>query len=149
MSFWYLATPYALYPDGLQSAFEAACEQTALLTENHIPVYSPIVHNHALCSVSPSLKENRDLDFWLEVDRPFMEVSSGIIVCCLDSWEKSRGIEREIEYFKSSEKPIIFMDPGEMPDFGFLCVECGCDCWEHKEGCKADPNISHVEVSAV
>lgn len=112
MSYWYLATPYALYPEGKQAAYEAAKEQTAYLLSKGIPVYSPIVHNHPI-SLLDSLKDkDGDFDFWIKlVDVPLMQGASGLLVCCLESWERSKGIVFEIDWFNQNNKPIKMFWP--------------------------------------
>lgn len=114
--YWYLATPYKLYPDGKQAAYEAALQQTAALLARGIAVYSPIVHNHPL-SLNDSLRgKNDDFNFWVElVDKPLMEAAGGLLVCTLSSWESSAGIAYEIDLFKSCGKPVVFFSPGRVP----------------------------------
>lgn len=108
--YWYLATPYKLYPDGQRCAFNAALAETARLLGYGVPVYSPIVHNHQLSSFLPQY--DGDFDFWVEqVDRPLMEGAGGLLVCMLPSWEISAGIKREIEIFKLHRKPVVFYTP--------------------------------------
>lgn len=110
--YWYLATPYALYPHGKQAAYEAALEQTAYLLSSGIPVYSPIVHNHPLSLCSTLKCKNVDFDFWVKfVDQPLMDGAGGLIVSLMPSWEKSIGIKYEIDYFQSLGKPTYQMLP--------------------------------------
>lgn len=50
-------------------------------------------------------------DYWVAFDEAFMEMCSEMIVICLDGWEQSNGIKREIAYFTAHKKPIRYMDP--------------------------------------
>jgi hypothetical protein len=112
MSYWYLATPYKLYPCGKQEAYEAALEQTAFLLSRGIPVYSPIVHNHPLSLHRELLHKDGDFDFWVKtVDVPLMEGAGGLLVCTLESWERSKGIAFEIDCFFKLRKPVIRFSP--------------------------------------
>lgn len=111
--YWYLATPYRKYPNGLDIAFEHAKQQTVLLLDAGISVYSPIVHNHNLFE---TIGRGHDYSFWLDiVDRPLMRGACGTIVCMLPTWDESTGVGREIQYFQSVDKPIVYMEPGLIP----------------------------------
>lgn len=114
--YWYLATPYALYPNGRQAAYEAALDQTTKLLLADVPVYSPIVHNHPLSLVPGMHSKNGDFDFWVKrVDQPLMDGAGGLLVCCLPTWEISVGIRYEIELFERHSKPIYYYVPSEIP----------------------------------
>lgn len=110
MSYWYLATPYKLYPAGKQAAYEAARYVSARLLSAGIPIYSPIVHNHPLSVLIP--ERDGDFDFWVrQADEPLMEGAGGLLVCMMESWEISAGVLYEIEKFRRMNKPVVFYDP--------------------------------------
>lgn len=114
IGYWYLATPYTLYPGGLGLAFVKACEQEALLLKAGVSALSPIAHSHPVATwggINPT-----DHAFWMQVCAPFMEMAKGLIVCRLPSWERSAGIAAEIETFKKAGKPVVYMDPGTVPE---------------------------------
>lgn len=111
--FWYLATPYSKHPDGLVEAFLQAVEQAALLIKAGIPVFCPIAHTHPIAVMGDL--DPYDHDIWLPADRPFMEAAKGIIVCKLEGWDESFGIKKEIEAFTAAIKPVIYMEPDEVP----------------------------------
>jgi hypothetical protein len=114
LDFYYLATPYSKYPGGLEEAFKLACRATADLIRAGIRVYSPIAHTHPVAihgEIDPY-----DHGIWLPADAPFMHHACGMIVLRAESWEKSYGIKCEIEEFTKAGKPIIYMDPGILPD---------------------------------
>ena len=111
--FWYLATPYSNYTQGVSAAFRDASRQAAMFIRAKIPIFCPIAHTHPI-AVCGKL-DTRDLSIWLPADKAFMEASCGIIVCMLDGWEDSKGIQYEIEFFKKSGKPIVYMTPGVLP----------------------------------
>ncbi len=118
--FWYLASPYTRYPDGEDAAFEAVAEQAALLLGAGVFVLSAITHSHPIYRAKPDM--GGAWDTWAELDRRLIRVSTGMIVCMLDTWEQSRGIAAEIEFAKSIDKPVVYMVPGEIP-------------WLHADGC--------------
>jgi len=113
MSYWYLATPYSKYPDGITTAFRVACEQTALLVRARIPVFCPIAHTHPIAlegGIDPY-----DHTIWIPADKPLMEGAKGLIFCKLPSWEISYGMGVERDFFLSVGRPVIDMTPGVVP----------------------------------
>jgi len=116
MSYWYLATPYALYPLGKQAAYEEALRQTAT---SGIPVYSPIVHNHPLSLLPEMQSKEGSFDFWVnQVDQPLMDGAFGLLVCKMVSWEDSKGVRYEMDRFMELKKPVVYYFPGEIPVLG-------------------------------
>jgi hypothetical protein len=114
MSYWYLASPYSKYPEGINAAFEEICRQTALLIRNKIPVYSPIAHTHPVAihgAIDPYAH-----DIWLPADEPLMNGAMGLIVCTMDTWRDSYGIGVEIKAFEAAGKPVVYMTPGVVPE---------------------------------
>lgn len=107
--FWYVATPYTNYADGIEAAYHDAREVDAMLDWARVPRFTPIVsaHENAMATgIDP-----KDHDFWMGVDFPFMERAHGLIVAMLDGWEASRGVTMERLYFVGQERPIYFLDP--------------------------------------
>lgn len=109
MTFWYLATEYARHPAGPDEAFRMACRETARMIRAGVPVFSPIAHSHSVAEYGP-LPET-DLKFWLDVDAPMMLAAKGCIVFRSSTWQTSRGVAREIEYFTNADKPVVYLDP--------------------------------------
>ena len=110
MSYWYMASPYSKYPYGLSSAHLHACRACALLITAGIPVFSPIVHSHPIAGLDPL-----DHDIWMPLDRAMVEAAGGLIVLKLEGWSRSVGVSEEIEWFAEMGKPIVYMEPGEVP----------------------------------
>ena len=118
MSFWYLATPYSKFKDGIESANRIACEQTALLIRAGVPTFSPIAHTHPIAihgGIDPFAHE-----IWLPADAPLMHAAAGLIVCMMDGWRDSYGIGVEIDTFAKAGKPIVYMEPGVVPELPTL-----------------------------
>jgi len=111
MSFWYLATPYSKYPDGLQAAWDMACCAAADLIRAGIKVYSPIAHTHPIALAGKM--DPLDHNIWLPADQPMMDAACGLIVYRAASWEISKGIAHEISAFERAGKPVIYLDPGK------------------------------------
>lgn len=104
----YLATPYSRYPAGIDAAFRDAAALAARLLQNGIKVYSPIAHTHPLAiygNIDPL-----DHAIWLPFDEAMMTASSALLVAQMRTWEVSRGIAHEIEFFAREEKPVFYLD---------------------------------------
>jgi nucleoside 2-deoxyribosyltransferase len=112
-SFWYLATPYSKYPDGIEAAYELAIKAASLLLDNGVDVYSPIVHTHPLSTTGGLGPRNHE--FWLRADTPFMDAARGIIVLEADGWRNSFGVAYELGRFRGKDKPVVWMKPGVVP----------------------------------
>lgn len=119
--YWYLATPYALYPNGKQAAYEEARDQAAKLLLSGLPVYSPIVHNHPLSLLPEMHGKDGDFNFWVRVvDQPLMEGAAGLLVCMMEGWQTSKGITYEMKVFSRHRKPIYFYHPSIIPTLPIL-----------------------------
>lgn len=110
-TFWYIATPYSKFPGGRELAFEMACEITARLAGHGLRVFSPIAHSHPVSRKMPPSVSNTDHDLWINFDRPMMEAASGLISYEAQSWDVSRGMRAEIDYFIAAGKPIVSWNP--------------------------------------
>lgn len=113
MSYWYLATPYTKYPLGLESAFDLACANAAILMEANIAVFCPIAHTHPIARRSKL--SQTDSKLWLALDRPLMEAAHGLIMLTAESWRESYGMKMELDYFRTQGKPVLWMNPGQIP----------------------------------
>lgn len=105
----YLATPYTKYPGGIVSAFIASCELSANLIKTGLKIYSPIAHCHAI-AVHSDL-DPLDHAMWMAQDEAMLSAADVLIVAHLPSWESSKGIQMEIDYFERARKPIFDLDP--------------------------------------
>ena len=79
-----------------------------------MPIFSPIAHTHGVAvhgEIDPY-----DHAIWMPADQHMMNAAKGLIVCKMDGWEASYGVKMEIEYFMAANKPVVFMEPGLVPD---------------------------------
>lgn len=111
--YWYLATPYTNFPGGHEAAFTMACEQTALLMKADVNVYAPIAHTHPI-AVHGNM-DKVDPDLWRRVDKPMVDAAYGCIYLEDPSSLKSSGMHHELKEFVKAGKPIVFMQPGVVP----------------------------------
>ena len=113
--YWYIATAYTNFTGGPIEAFQVSAKATAYFLKRGIHAYGPIAHSHPV-AVHGEL-DKYDHEFWMWVDQPFMEGAQGLIVVATDEdIEKSSGIQHEIEMFKLAEKPVLQMDPWDIPE---------------------------------
>ncbi len=108
--FWYLATPYSKYDEGMEKAFEDAAKAAASLIKHGIRVFCPIAHTHPLSVHGDIDNEAGDLDFWLGVDGPMIDAAVGLIVVKMQGWDTSEGVEEEVRKFREESKPILYME---------------------------------------
>lgn len=114
MSYWYLATPYSKYPDGIYAAHRLACREAGRFVRHGIPVFSPISHSHSIAVAS--CIDPVDHTIWIPADRPLMAAAFGLVVCCAESWRESKGIELEISEFEFAQKPVKYYEPDACTD---------------------------------
>lgn len=114
MSYWYLATPYSKYGEGLDAAFVLAARAAGELNAAGIPTFSPIAHGHPM-SVHAGIPPLNH-EFWLALDAAFMGPAHGLIVLMAEGWDKSFGIAKEIDAFKVAGKPAFYLEPGNDPE---------------------------------
>lgn len=101
----YLAAPYS-HPDHhvrelrTQQASRAAAQ---LMREGYC-VFSPLSHSHP---IADHIGNHLEHDFWLNQCLPFVKWCDELWVLELDGWEKSRGIQMEIEAAKSNGKGVF------------------------------------------
>ena len=87
--------------------------QAGLLLNAGIKVFGPISHSHPIAEYGNI--DKLDYEMFLGLDVPFLNAAAGIIVCRMDGWDTSFGVQWEIEHMKEISKPIIYMEPGVVP----------------------------------
>lgn len=117
----YLACPYT-HPDMAVriARFEASARAAAYLIHQGHFVYSPITMTHPIDLVMATDNETMGSDYWVNFDKAFMDVCSEMIILAIPGWADSRGISREVLYFKSQNKPVRFLNPD--PLNGYIIV---------------------------
>jgi hypothetical protein len=108
----YLACPYTDPDLAVRKArFDVATAAAADLIRTGRIVYSPITMTHPIDLVMAGESNTLGSDYWVAFDEAFMELCSEMVVVRLSGWQTSRGVKREIAYFKDHKKPIRYMDP--------------------------------------
>ncbi|PHQ78938.1 MAG: hypothetical protein COB66_07875 [Coxiella sp. (in: Bacteria)] len=70
-------------------------------------IYSPLTHNIPLHD--PSVTQTWEI--WQRFDTAMLSRCNELIVLQAEGWERSVGVSGEIEFAKSIELPIIFLEP--------------------------------------
>jgi len=105
--YWYLATPYTAYPDGIDAAFRQAVLAAARFVRAGHRIFSPICHSHPIAlggKIDPL-----DHGIWLLQDEPLMNGAVGMFVVQMPGWDVSKGVAFEIAAFRKAGKPVIFV----------------------------------------
>jgi hypothetical protein len=108
----YVSSPFSKFDGGHWRAFVAAARSTASLLRLGVHAYSPIVHGYPLCMYGGIKAVNHE--FWMDADRPMMELAQGMIVLTLPGWEVSEGVIEEIKAFTVAGKPIVHVKPEDL-----------------------------------
>lgn len=107
----YLANPYS-HPDPevMENRYREAVRFTAGFTACGYIVFSPIVHSHPLAM---NHQMATDWEFWKRIDSKFISVCSEVWVVKMDGWEKSRGVQAEIQIANELGIPVKYIDTKE------------------------------------
>ena len=100
----YLAIPYT----GMEEiSFRVANSFAGGLIEQGYSVYSPISHSHPIAQQTELPNEYA---FYREMDESMIELwAESVFVVCLKGWEKSVGVQAELEFAKKLGKEIMFI----------------------------------------
>lgn len=104
----YLASPYT-HPceEMMQLRYEQALFVCSEMLNSGVTVYSPIVHFHPM-----ALKFNmpKDYSFWKKHNKAAINVCTALAFLTLDGWNKSVGVQDEINFAWNESKPIHQVD---------------------------------------
>jgi len=114
-TFWYLASPYSQFAEGLDKAAEAAAGAAGMLIAAGVHVYSPIAHSHPIAAAAQL--DPRDYGLWMPLNRVMMRAARGLIVLKLPGWASSKGVRMEIQEF--ANRRTVYMEPGVIPSVLF------------------------------
>lgn len=105
MNITYLASPYTSDINATQiSRYEAACRACYLLSVQGVQVYSPICHWHPIVELGYHVK----YETLIAIDLEILQHCKELYVLCLYGWEKSSGVQREIEHAKKYKLKISY-----------------------------------------
>ncbi len=113
----YLACPYT-HPDEAVRRYRfdmATLAASRLVAEGHI-VFSPITMTHPIDLLLAGQQGTLGSHYWVQFDKAFMECCSELRVLNLDGWEKSSGVGREMDFFRTKDRPISYIEPDSLSD---------------------------------
>ena len=109
----YLASPHSSGGSVTAEKIEVRTAATAriaiMLLDAGVNLYSPIMMGVGL----QSRGYTRDRDWWMHRDKKFLRKCDCLVVLTLDGWEKSPGVQDEIELSLVAGKKIFLI--GEKP----------------------------------
>lgn len=102
----YLASPYS-HDDSEVVELRYRCTEhaVAVLLQQGVAVYSPIVHCHYLARIHGM---PTDAKFWERYNQRMLAPAKKLLVLQLEDWEKSIGVRGEINYAVTHCKPILY-----------------------------------------
>lgn len=105
--FWWVGSPYSLYPHGLDQAVDDVLRAVWWLRSQGIACYSPIPDSHrmaALHKIDPRCHAT-----WMAANGPLMELACGLIVVQMERWAYSKGLSEEIVEFHATDRPVKYL----------------------------------------
>lgn len=115
--FIYLAAPYTMNntapPAMRQWRYEAVTKVASGLMQAGITVYSPVSHGYAMSHVGKVGVQTTE--WWLNHCIGMLSRASGLFVLRLPEWNKSLGVQTEIQFAEANNIPIIYIDCDEDP----------------------------------
>ena len=106
MSFIYLASPYT-HPDPavVEERVKAAADVVVECAHRRLTILSPVVYMHELAKFHDLPKT---WEFWSTLDLRMLDAADALWVLTLDGWEKSIGIQGELDYARFTMKQITY-----------------------------------------
>lgn len=145
--FTYLACPYTHFRPAVRKfRFQTANKVAAILFAQGEMVFSPISHTHPIKEQCPQDLGNwiGGFEVWESYDKAMLAIACGsLVVIAVPGWEKSRGVQGEMEIAKELDIPVSFVDGN-----GLVCdrprlldpscdMGCSSGCGEiRKSGCR-------------
>ena len=137
MSFIYLAQPYTHRDPRVRAArFKIAEFMTAKYSNLGEAIYAPIVACHKL---SITYKLPTTADFWERMNIAFMEKAEAIRLLEMPGWDKSAGVEFELDWWKT-HRPHV---PAQFVSWKEMVEECAA--YEDDQG--ANPLRYYLDLA--
>lgn len=105
----YLCSPYShVKYEKRYDRFVSACRAAAILMKRGLHVFSPIAHSHSVSEGAEDIELPTDWSYWQHQDQWYLDRIDAVAVLMLDGWEKSVGVQAEIEIAKKRGLPISY-----------------------------------------
>lgn len=103
----YLAAPYSGTESQIEARMELMCKADARLTGLGIDTVTPLAKHFIL---PHNRKIGSDWAFWKRYSEKLMDQCDVLLVLCMEGWEKSTGVQGEIEMAFTKGIPIIYLN---------------------------------------
>lgn len=103
----FLACPYS-HPDAqiVELRFVACNRVAAQIVESGHAVFSQVTMSHPINQVLQHTEKANIGKMWAPVDAIFLDVMEELIILDLEGWDKSAGIQREIEFYQGRNQRV-------------------------------------------
>lgn len=106
----YLASPYSHEQCHVRhERWKQACYAAAWLMKEGKTVFSPIAHSHPIVEIGNLGLEFNSIDYWQKLDCFLISVSGCFMVLTIDGWDRSKGMEVELEAARRGGIPIRYL----------------------------------------
>ncbi len=104
----YLASPYtSIYLKEMEYRFQVTEKPACDMIKNGEVVFSPIVHWHTAAKVYDL---PRGFAFWCDYSLSMLAKADELVVLMLDGWEKSVGVDAEINFALDHDIPVRYKE---------------------------------------
>lgn len=104
----YIASPYSHSDENVRLArFQKVAEYAGELTAGGKLAFSPITYGHVLATIK---EMPTDWEFWQSFCISFLSKCDELHVLKLDGWDKSQGVEAEINWAVEHIIPVKYID---------------------------------------
>lgn len=109
MALYYLSSPYHGTDSQETERAQLASQFCIALLKEHIPVFSPVVHNHAL-EKNLQLTRDQRRALLMPIDLELLKRATGMIVLKISGWEDSQGMKEEITFCQNEKIPYYELE---------------------------------------
>lgn len=114
MEIIYLACPFRHDdPKIMKIRCASAHYVAAQLSSKGCYVFSPLTHNEVLVQLHPEISKHH----WIDFDLAFLKLCHRLMILKLEGWDKSWGIQKEIEFAKKHGIVVDEMMPPDEPEY--------------------------------
>lgn len=110
--YWFMSTPYSAFPGGYDAAFETASIIAAKLLIKGVHAFCPITHTHPISKLGHI--DPLRYEIFMPLVEQFMHNAHGQLIVQMPGWDRSTGIQMEIEWFTNAGRPKVALDPNDL-----------------------------------
>ena len=109
MTLYYLSSPYHGTDSQESERSKLASQACAAFLKEKIPVFSPVLHNHALANNLRLTRDQRRA-LLMPIDLELLKRATGMIMLKLEGWKESQGMKEEILFCQSEKIPYYELE---------------------------------------